>query len=65
MPRDIFGEVANPTVKLGSQAWYTVPVSILAHIVIFGAVIIIPLMATDVLPTPPTMMGIWSCAPLW
>ena len=31
----------------------TVPVSILAHIVLFAGVIIIPLMATDVLPTPP------------
>ena len=63
MPRDMFGDVANPTVKLGSQAWYTVPLSILAHIVLFGAVIIIPLMAADVLPTPPTMMAFVGAPP--
>src|SRR5215204_5423279 len=54
----MFGDVANPTVKLGSQKWYTVPLSILAHVVLFAAVIIIPLMATDVLPTPPSMMAV-------
>jgi protein TonB len=40
-----------------------VPVSILAHVVLFGAVIIIPLMATDVLPTPPTMMAFVGTPP--
>ena len=34
MPRDMFGDVADPSVKVGSQAWYTVPVSILAHVVL-------------------------------
>ncbi len=63
MPRELFGEVANPTTKVGSRSWYTVPVSILAHIVLFGAVIIIPLMATDVLPTPPTMMAFVGTPP--
>ena len=52
MPRDMFGDVVDPSIKLGSQAWYTVPLSILAHVVLFAAVIIIPLMAADVLPTP-------------
>src|SRR5574339_1208310 len=51
----MFGDVVDPSIKVGSQAWYTVPLSILAHVVLFAAVIIIPLMATDVLPTPPTM----------
>ncbi|HEX6314503.1 MAG TPA: TonB family protein [Gemmatimonadaceae bacterium] len=63
MPRELFGEVANPTTKVGSRSWYTVPVSILAHIVLFGAVVIIPLMATDVLPTPPTMMAFVGTPP--
>jgi protein TonB len=53
----MFGDVVDPSIKVGSQAWYTVPVSILAHIVLFAAVIIIPLMAADVLPTPDTMMA--------
>ena len=63
MPRELFGEVVNPTTKVGSRSWYTVPVSILAHIILFGAVIIIPLMATDVLPTPPTMMAFVGTPP--
>ena len=37
MPRDMFGDVTNPSIKVGSQKWYTVPVSILAHIVLFAA----------------------------
>jgi protein TonB len=57
VPRDLFGDVVNPSIKLGSQKWYTVPLSILAHVVLFAAVIIIPLMAADVLPTPPNVMG--------
>ena len=63
MPRDMFGDVVNPTIKLGSQKWYTVPLSIVAHVAIFGAVIIIPLMAADVLPTPPTMMAFVGAPP--
>jgi protein TonB len=57
VPREMFGDVVDPSIKVGSQAWYTVPLSILAHVVLFGAVIIIPLMAADVLPTPDTMMA--------
>jgi hypothetical protein len=53
----MFGDVVDPGVKLGSQKWYTLPLSILAHVFIFAAVIIIPLMATDVLPSPPMMMA--------
>ena len=63
MPRDLFGDVVDPSIKLGSQKWYTVPLSIVAHVAIFAAVIIIPLMATDVLPTPPTMMAFVGTPP--
>ena len=57
MPRDMFGDVVEPSIKVGSQQWYTVPLSIIVHTAIIGAVIIIPLMAADVLPTPPSMMA--------
>ena len=57
MPRDMFGDIVDPSVKLGSQKWYTVPVSVAAHVFLFAAIIIIPLMATDVLPSPPSMMA--------
>jgi len=59
----MFGDVVDPSVKVGSQKWYTVPLSIAAHVFIFGAIIIIPLMATDVLPTPPSMMAFVASAP--
>ena len=63
MPRDMFGDVTDPTVRVGSQKWYTVPLSILAHVLLFGSIIIIPLMAADVLPTPPTMMAFVGAPP--
>jgi periplasmic protein TonB len=63
VPREMFGDVVDPSIKVGSQKWYTVPLSIIAHVVLFGAVIIIPLMATDVLPTPPSMMAFVGAPP--
>ena len=62
MPREIFGEVANPTRRLGSQSRYTVPVSIAVHVAIAAGVVIVPLMATDIVPTPRTMIGAFTAA---
>ena len=63
MARDLFGDVVNPSVKVGSRKWYTVPLSILVHTVLLGAVVIIPLMAADVLPTPPVMTAFVAAPP--
>ena len=63
MPRDMFGDVVDPSIKVGGQKWYTVPLSIIVHTVIVGAVVIIPLMAADVLPTPPAMMAFVGAPP--
>lgn len=63
MPREIFGEVANPTRRLGSQSGYTLPVSIAVHVVIAACVVIVPLMATDVLPTPRTVIAAFAAQP--
>jgi protein TonB len=57
--REIFGEIAHPTRRLGSQSRYTLPVSILVHVVIAACVVIVPLMATDVLPAPHTVIGVF------
>src|SRR5579862_6125425 len=59
----MFGDVVEPSIKLGSRKWYTVPLSILVHTVIIGAVIIIPLMAADVLPSPPAIMAFVAAPP--
>ncbi|MCY4601567.1 MAG: hypothetical protein OXF27_16810, partial [Acidobacteria bacterium] len=59
----MFGEIANPSIRVGSRKWYTVPLSIVAHVAAIGAVVIVPLMATDVLPTPATMMAFVAAPP--
>jgi periplasmic protein TonB len=61
--REIFGEIAHPTRRLGSQSRYTLPVSILAHVVIAACVVIVPLMATDVLPAPHAVIGVFTAPP--
>ena len=50
MPRDIFSDVTHR--RAAQRAWYTLPLSILAHAAIVTLVVVIPLMATDVLPSP-------------
>ena len=57
MPRDLFGEIVDPSVKLGTKQWYTVPLSILAHFAALFALVVVPLMATDMLPTPESVMA--------
>ena len=52
MPGEMFGEVSHPSVRLGTKQWYTVPLSILVHTVLLVAMVVIPLLASDVLPTP-------------
>ena len=46
MPTDMFGDVVDPSIKVGSQKWYTVPrVHSASMSLIVGGVIIVPLMA--------------------
>jgi periplasmic protein TonB len=52
MPRDLFGHVTSPSVSVGNRKWYTVPLSLLSHSLVVGVVIVVPLMATDILPAP-------------
>src|SRR5919201_799707 len=59
----MFGDIVEPSIKVGSKKWYTVPLSIIAHTAIIAALIIIPLMATDVLPTPTSMMAFVAAPP--
>ena len=33
MPRDLFGDVTDPSIKVGSRKWYTVPLSLALHTV--------------------------------
>lgn len=52
MPRDLFGDVTDPRVRVGSQKWSTLPVSLAAHAAVLALLLIVPLTATGVLPSP-------------
>ena len=63
MAREIFGEIAHPARRLGSRSRYTLPVSIAVHVVLVACVVIVPLMATDVLPVPRTVIDVFTAPP--
>jgi periplasmic protein TonB len=63
MPRELFGEVSNPRVEIGSRSRYTLPVSIALHVVILGIVLLAPLMAPTLVPTPASVMIFAAPAP--
>ena len=39
MARDMFGDVVDPSIKVGSKKWYTVPLSIAVHTAILLALV--------------------------
>ena len=60
MARDLFGDVSTPPVKLGSQAWYTLPLSIGTHVIICAALIIVPFTSAELLPLPQTVDAFYA-----
>lgn len=60
MARDLFGTVSTPSVKLGSQAWYTLPLSIATHAVLCAALIIVPFTSAELLPMPQTVDAFYA-----
>ncbi len=52
MPREMFSDVRQPSITVGSQTRFTVVMSMIVHAAIIAAAIVIPLVATDVLPAP-------------
>ena len=59
----MFGEVVNPSFQVGTRKWYTVPLSIAVHVFGIGAIVVVPLMAVDALPTPSSMMAFVAAPP--
>jgi periplasmic protein TonB len=57
MPRDMFGDVANPSITVGTKKWYTVPLSIVTHVAVLGVLVVVPLLATNALPTPQSVLA--------
>ncbi|MCM3879414.1 MAG: energy transducer TonB [Vicinamibacterales bacterium] len=56
MPRIMFQEVVCPSAD-ASRKWYTLPLSFLVHTIVIGVLIVVPLVATDVLPEPRVMLN--------
>ncbi len=52
MPRDLFGTVTDPPAHIGTRSRFTLPLSLAAHAAALTALIVVPLVATDVLPLP-------------
>jgi periplasmic protein TonB len=52
MPRDLFGTVTDPPAHIGTRSRLTLPLSLAAHAAALAALIVVPLVATDVLPLP-------------
>jgi len=59
----MFGDVVDPSIKMGNKMWYTVPLTMLLQATVVAAMIIVPLMATGMMPTPPSMMAFVAAPP--
>lgn len=51
MPRDLFDTVTEPPARIGARSGVTV--SLVAHAAGLAALVVVPLLATEVLPVPP------------
>jgi len=61
MPKSMFQIfVCEPAQS--TRKWYTLPLSLIAHGVLVAALIVTPLVATDVLPTPRSMLAFMTTA---
>jgi periplasmic protein TonB len=50
MPRELFKEVVSPEARVRTGSRYTILLSVVAHVLIVAAVVIVPLMATGAMP---------------
>ena len=52
MPGSMFTDVVSPRAD-SNRKWYTVPLSLLVHALLFALIVVVPLVATDLLPPTP------------
>jgi periplasmic protein TonB len=66
VPDNMFRDVVDPSIKVGSTRGYTIPCSIVVHTLVVVAVIVFPLAVTNVdsWPTPPTLLAFVGAPPL-
>jgi protein TonB len=63
MTRNMFDDVVDPSITVGGSRRYTVPLSIAAHTIVIGALIIVPLAALGALPNPASGIIIFDSFP--
>jgi protein TonB len=56
MPKNMFQDVVRPHGD-STRKWYALPLSFTIHTAVLIALVVVPLMAVDALPTPRTMMA--------
>jgi protein TonB len=52
----MFNDVVTPSVKMGNKSGYTVVLTMVAEVLVVAILLIAPLMASGILPSPPSMM---------
>lgn len=57
MAHDLFDDVVDPSVHVGTHPWYSVPLSIVAHVVLVAALIVVPFVGSYGFPTPETVLA--------
>jgi TonB family protein len=64
VPRDerMFGDIVDPSIKMGNKQGASVALTILLELAIVAAIVIVPLMAYDVIPTPADSMSAFVAA---
>lgn len=63
MARSMFRDVVDPSIHVGQKHPYTLPLSIAVHVVLVGALIVIPLVAPVALPAPATAVILAFASP--
>ena len=64
MPRDLFGQMTRPFEGVGARSRFTVPVSLAAHVLAVAAIVVVPLVASDALPTLHTSLSVSMVTPV-
>jgi len=54
---DLFGDIVDPSVKVGDRSFRSLPVSVLLHAAAVAAFAVVALTSADVLPAPPAVMA--------
>lgn len=63
MPRELFGNVTDPSITFGTRNRYSVPLSFVAHALALSVLIVVPLLATGALPMPDSGLTIVHIEP--